>query len=276
MYMASRRRKARKSKRRRRKHNKRRRTQKGGNLFKNVFLQPAVPPGGSWEPGCTNGLRGGKYYAFNCDNCLPMPKSSVGEMYPGLHKRMERLTKGGSRKRRRNSKRRGRRRRRRSRRRRHRRRSRQRRRTQRGGGDGVGGSVRSPPVKQAVNNALLKARVLTPTSVKDALRSAGTTVGNITNQYMGERTQLGGDPMDQPIKNLRNQLSSLDDLDTEAGTKKEEHSQDFGGYKLGGKHWDPSKQKKGSLLSGIMGDIEKFGGKKLNQLQVDMTGASNL
>lgn len=199
------------SRKRRRRTRRRRRTQRGGKLFANFSLPAgkyAVPPGGHYEPGCTNGLRGGKYYGYNMGQ-LSLPKSTVGNMYPGFHKQMKKLVKGGRRRRKRSRRRRSRRRRSR----RRRRRSRRRRRRRQRGGAGVGSSISKPPLKQITNNLLVKGRMFVPPGVKNALRGGSTYLQNIKHGYNGERTEVGANPMNQPIRNLKAHIDSLDSLD---------------------------------------------------------------
>jgi hypothetical protein len=216
MYMKktkNRRRKSRRrtNRRRRRRRRTNRRRQTGGNLWRNFFKEPAFPPGGPYEVGCAN-LKQGKYYDKLCNPCLPNPKSSVGDMYPGLKGRM----KGGKRRRKTRRRRRSRRRRRT----RRKRRSRRRRRVQYGGQ--VGPTPKPLPIKSIIKSVQNGINNFLPSQLVNAGRIAGLDLTNLQHKYYGERTAGGGNPMNQPIGNMKSNLRSLSSLESgDAGEPEE-------------------------------------------------------
>ena len=235
MYMARRKRRRksrRKSRRRRRRRRRRTRRQRGGctdcplNMQANLSLNPSpvLPPGGAYEPGCTNGLRGGYYYKLknNCPGGACHPESTVGKLWPGYDGQIEKWGQkkysGGRRRRSR---------RRRSRRRRSRRR-RSRRRNQRGGqkkddedgtpvGPGVGASIKTPPVRQFMGRMVTNVRKVTPPGIKNLTRGLAHRAGNVRHAYYGERAGASPDPMDQPRIQAQIPSDALDKLDNGKG-----------------------------------------------------------
>jgi len=177
------------------------RTQRGGcvncplNLQANLSrnLSPVLPPGGGYEPGCTNGLRGGYYYNLNCENGCH-PHSTVGESWPGYDGKIEKWAQtkfsGGRRKKSR------------------RRRRTRRRRKQRGGsapvGPGVGASIRPPPIKQFLGKMVTGIRKMSPSAITNLTRAGAYRGNEIKHAYYGEESgrmpaDRSPDPMDQPI-----------------------------------------------------------------------------
>jgi hypothetical protein len=192
---------------------------------------PFLPPGGGYEPGCTNGLRGGYYYDLNCPGGTCHPDSTVGKLWSGYDGQIEKWAQGkisGGRRRRKRRK---------SRRRRKQRKRRKsrRRRNQRGGaekeddaedgtpvGPGVGASIKTPPIKQAMGRLVTNIRKISPPALVNVARSAGHTASNLSHSYYGEEAGRSPDPMDQPIGDPAPSFSqSLDNL-SQPGFEKED------------------------------------------------------
>ena len=226
MYMARRKTRSRRRRRNRRRRTNRRRSQKGGNLWRNFFKEPAFPPGGPYQVGCAN-LKQGRYYDKLCNTCLPNPKSSVGDMYPGYKSRM----KGGRRRKTRRRTRRTRRVRRKKR--RTRRRRRRRRRVQRGGQ--VGEAPKPLPTKQIMQWMQNQVNNFLPSQLVNAGRAAGLDGANLQHKYYGERTEIGGNVMQQPIGNMKSNLSSLSKLGDGEGFDDSDPEEEVNEGKLPGK-----------------------------------------
>lgn len=236
----------------RRRRNRRRRTrrQRGGcedcplNMQANLYasLDPVLPPGGGYQPGGRNGLNGGYYYNLNCPNGTCHPVSTTGNMWPGYDRQIEKWAQkkfsGGRRRRRR-------RRRRKSRRRRRKRRRNTRRINQRGGqgvpgpspspgpdngggdagggdnddadegtpvGPGVGASIKTPPIRQAMGRLVTGIRNITPGPIVGVARSAASKLGNLQHAYYGEESAASPDVMDQPRMQANIPSDALDNL----------------------------------------------------------------
>jgi len=52
-----------------------------------------------------------------------------------------------------------------------------------------------------------------PSQLINAGRAAALGGANLQHKYYGERTQIGGDPMQQPIGNMKSKLNSLSELE---------------------------------------------------------------
>ena len=191
------------------------------NLY--ASLDPVLPPGGGYQPGGRNGLEGGYYYNLNCPNGTCHPASTVGNMWPGYDRKIEKWAQkkfsGGRRRRRRRKSRRHRRKRRRN----------SRRRNQRGGqsssggggndddegtavGPGVGASIKTPPVKQAMGRLVTGIRNITPGPIVSVARSAASKLGNLQHAYYGEESAASPDVMDQPRMQANIPSDALDSL----------------------------------------------------------------
>ena len=220
------RRRNRRKSRRRGGRRRRRRTQRGGctkcpwmplKANMNPNPSPVVPPGGGYEPGCTNGLRGGYYYNLSCPGGTCHPDSTVGKLWPGYDGQIEKWAEkklSGGRRRRRRRKSRGRRKQR-------RRRKSRRRRNQRGGADeepstpvgpGVGASIKPPPMRQAMGRLVTNVRKVTPGAIKNLARAGAHRVANLKYAYYGEKAGRSPNPMDQPIADIKSNIQSLDNL----------------------------------------------------------------
>jgi len=233
----------------RRRRNRRRRTrrQRGGctncplNMQANLYasLDPVLPPGGGYQPGGRNGLEGGYYYNLNCPNGTCHPASTTGNMWPGYDRQIEKWAQkkfaGGRRRRRRRK----------SRRRRRKRRRNSRRRNQRGGapstaggdaggggnassgdkgggnddadegtpvGPGVGASIKTPPIRQAMGRLVTGIRNITPGPIVGVARSAASKLGNLQHAYYGEEAASTPDVMDQPRMQANLPSDALDSL----------------------------------------------------------------
>ena len=200
------------------------------NLY--ASLDPVLPPGGGYQPGGRNGLEGGYYYNLNCPNGTCLPASTVGNMWPGYDRQIEKWAQkkfsGGRRRRRRRK----------SRRRKRRRNSR--RRNQRGGqssggdaggggnagggdddadegtpvGPGVGASIKTPPIRQAMGRLVTGIRNITPGPIVGVARSAASKLGNLQHAYYGEESAASPDVMDQPRMQASLPSDALDSLST--------------------------------------------------------------
>ena len=52
-----------------------------------------------------------------------------------------------------------------------------------------------------------------PSQLINAGRAVGLEGTNLQHKYFGERTRIGGDPMQQPIGNIKSNLNALSELE---------------------------------------------------------------